>query len=159
MLELAAPFTAGMPDIVLYSFAADGAYPYSGVIMDSRGNLYGTTSSGGTYGYGDVFELAAPLRAGMGVVVLHEFSGQTDAGYPDGALIMDGSGNLYGTSAGGGAGAGTVFELVNNSGSYTEKILKYFNQDCGGDGSWPRGRLDDGFIGQSLRDDYCGGLQ
>ena len=85
VFELAAPLTAGMPDILLHSFpylrGADGSVPYSGVIMDSRGNLYGTTIYGG-HGIGTVFELAAPLSAGMGDVVLHSFSGTPDGGNP-----------------------------------------------------------------------------
>jgi uncharacterized repeat protein (TIGR03803 family) len=94
---------------VLASFdGANGANPYGGLIMDSSGNLYGTTSFGGGSGDGTVFELA---RGSGTITTLASFNGTNGAG-PYDALIMDSSGNLYGTTAGGGSqGAGTVFEL------------------------------------------------
>ncbi len=114
---------------VLYSFASydannantGGAVPYSGVIMDSSGNLYGTTLVGGPSGLGVVYKLTS-----SGIeVVLHSFSGPQSGGQgADGAepvapLLMDKAGNLYGTTQYGGTyGLGTVFK-VTPTGSYS----------------------------------------
>jgi uncharacterized repeat protein (TIGR03803 family) len=125
---------------VLHSFKAgsDGAYPESGLVGDASGNLYGTTSQGGRsgckpyHGCGTVFKLT---KSGKGVI-LHRFTGGVDGSYPEGeALAFDRSGNLYGTTAGGGSGFGVVFELVNSSGRYTEKVLYTFSG--GNDGGVP----------------------
>jgi uncharacterized repeat protein (TIGR03803 family) len=90
----------------------DGVNPFSGVIFDLAGNLYGTTLSGGNQDHGMVFELS-PLAGGSWQErVLHNFDGK-DGSNPYAGLILDGDGNLYGTTAYGGSsgGAGTVFEL------------------------------------------------
>jgi uncharacterized repeat protein (TIGR03803 family) len=92
----------------------DGANPYDGLIVDSSGNLYGTTYAGGAYGDGTVFELAQ----GSGTITTLASFNITDGQYPRAGLIMDGSGNLYGTTyAGGTYGDGTVFELAQGSGT------------------------------------------
>jgi hypothetical protein len=107
-------------EIVLHSFTesgGDGYRPNAELIMDSSGNLYGTTLQGGanTSGqgdYGTVFELAAPLRASMPDTILHSFTGTTvnsstpGGGNPRSGLIMDSSGNLYGTTQQGEMGVG-----------------------------------------------------
>jgi uncharacterized repeat protein (TIGR03803 family) len=94
---------------VLAPFRGDRAHPSSALIMDSSGNLYGTASQGGTNGQGTVFELA---HGSGGITTLASFNGANGQN-PAGALIMDSSGNLYGTASKGGAsGKGTVFELV-----------------------------------------------
>jgi uncharacterized repeat protein (TIGR03803 family) len=96
---------------VLYSFTggADGANPYSGLIVDSAGNLYGTTFAGGAYGSGTVFE----LQKGGKEKVLHSFASGTDGANPEGSLTMDSAGNLYGTTfAGGASGTGVVFKVT-----------------------------------------------
>jgi uncharacterized repeat protein (TIGR03803 family) len=97
---------------VLHAFTggADGGYPYyGGVVRDSAGNLYGTTSFGGAHQYfGTVFKVN---KAGK-QTVLYSFTGGADGGQPNASLIRDGAGNLYGTTIGGGAsGHGTVFKL------------------------------------------------
>jgi uncharacterized repeat protein (TIGR03803 family) len=115
---------------ILYDFGAtssDGVNPFAGVVMDSAGNLYGTTHGGGAAGMGTAFEL---VNSGGNYTekVLYSFGAtSSDAVNPNSVLLMDSAGNLYGTTWGGGAsGFGTVFELVNASGSYTEKILYSF---------------------------------
>jgi len=84
----------------LYSFtgsgAGDGANPEAGLIADPAGNLYGTTHSGGDGGYGTVFRLDPSGT----LTVLHNFTGDSDGRYPDGGLIADAAGNLYGTTRG-----------------------------------------------------------
>jgi uncharacterized repeat protein (TIGR03803 family) len=113
---------------VLYSFTggADGAYPaYSPVIFDSAGNLYGTTEWGGAYGYGVVFELS-PARGGNWTeTVLHSFASAPDGANPLDGVIMDPSGNLFGTTERGGPGSatGTVFELSPSGSQWTEQII------------------------------------
>ncbi|HLW89080.1 MAG TPA: choice-of-anchor tandem repeat GloVer-containing protein [Terriglobales bacterium] len=95
---------------VLYAFTGgtDGANPWSGLLRDASGNLYGTTEAGGAFGFGTVFKIGPSGRK----TILYNFAGGTDGAYPFGALITDGAGNLYGTTYKGGASsAGTVFKV------------------------------------------------
>jgi uncharacterized repeat protein (TIGR03803 family) len=99
----------------LYSFDnVDGVYPEGGVIFDSTGNLYGTTYEGGAYNSsGTVFKLTPGGGGTWKETVVHSFGNGTDGSTPDAGLIMDASGNLYGTTNAGGAyGYGTVFEVM-----------------------------------------------
>src|SRR6266702_3926838 len=128
---------------VLHSFnRSDGANPSAGLIMDSSGNLYGTTQNGGTNGFGTVFELVNSSGT-YSEKVLHSFTNSNgDGASPFAGLIMDTSGNLYGTTAGGGTGGtGTVFSLINTSGTYGENLLLVFGTTCGGNGSSPEAGL------------------
>lgn len=132
-------------ETVLYSFTggADGGYPYAGVIRDSGGNLYGATNSGGTAGYGVVYELDL---AGS-EAALYSFTGGADGAYPHN-VILDASGKLYGSTSSGGAvvvgfGYGVVYEL-NPAGQ--ETLLYSF---AGTDGWHP---------GASLARDSAGNL-
>jgi uncharacterized repeat protein (TIGR03803 family) len=94
----------------------DGSDPLGGLVMDGSGNLYGTTYTGGLYGYGTVFKVAA----GSSTITRLTSFNATDGANPDGALIMDSSGNLYGTTYdGGAANTGTVFELAHGSHAIT----------------------------------------
>ncbi len=87
---------------------SNGAQPYAGLVMDSTANFYGTTSQGGDSGNGTVFKIAAGSHA---FSTLASFNG-TNGSSPFCRLVVDGNGNLYGTSYYGGANdAGTVFEL------------------------------------------------
>ena len=109
----------------LYGFAGgtDGAVPVAGVTVSANGNIYGTTSAGGTYGYGTVFELT---HSGLvwTETILHDFSNGNDGSIPYAGLIADKSGNLYGGATQGGSnGGGTIFELTPSNGSYTFNIL------------------------------------
>jgi uncharacterized repeat protein (TIGR03803 family) len=95
---------------VLYSFTggADGADPWTGLVRDAAGNLFGTTNGGGT-NYGVVFK----VDTSGAETVLHTFTGGTTDGCdPYGPLVLDKAGNLYGTTSGCGAsGLGTVFKV------------------------------------------------
>jgi len=135
---------------VLYTFTggSDGAYPQAALIFDAKGNLYGTAANGGdtsgsnctaTGGCGVVFELSPP-SGGAGPwteTVLYTFTGTPDGSVPFAGLIFDAKGNLYGTTAGGGAsGFGTVFELSppsGGTGSWTETLLYSFSGSSDGD--------------------------
>ena len=98
---------------VLYSFGtgADGAAPYAGVTLDSAGNVLGTTSAGGTAGYGTVFELNKANSWAESIV--YNFQNQNDGAVPYAGLIADGHGNFYGAATEGGVqGGGSIFELT-----------------------------------------------
>jgi uncharacterized repeat protein (TIGR03803 family) len=109
--------TAGN-ETVLYSFpghADIGPVDPSSLIVDAADNLYGMTESGGTFGMGSVFT----LKSGGRIRTLYSFNvNKTSADYPDGGLLLDPAGNLYGTAGGGnlndcnGEGCGIVFELT-----------------------------------------------
>jgi uncharacterized repeat protein (TIGR03803 family) len=128
---------------ILYRFKgeSDGGSPLAGVIRDAAGNLYGTTTCGGSRlcaggGYGTVFE----LKAGGAYTVLHTFTGGADGAIPN-TLVEDGSGNLYGTTIEGGisnsnGGSGVVFE-ISAAGEF--KVLYSFTGTT--DGGSPRSGL------------------
>jgi uncharacterized repeat protein (TIGR03803 family) len=110
---------------VLYSFGSgtDGTIPVSGVMFDAAGNLYGTTSAGGSYGYGTVFQLKR-LKYKWTESILHYFQNASDGAVPYGGLILDQSGNLYGAATDGGTGGGgTVFELTPLNSGWTFTVL------------------------------------
>jgi len=117
---------------VLYNFkgAPDGSMPQGDLLRDGQGNLYGTTSSGGT-GNGIVFLLTA-----TGHELLRPFGSQPDGSSPKAGLVVDSTGNAYGTTYGGGSGGdGTVFR-INRSG--VETVLHSFS---GPDGAHPSAGL------------------
>jgi len=120
---------------VLYQFPGykGGTEPYN-LILDSAGNLYGELAQGGTYGNGLVFELSPTASGPWTFTSLYEFTGGTDGGLPNGGLVFDAGGNLYGTThyGGKGSGVGTVFELSPASGGgWTETVLyDFFSQQC-----------------------------
>lgn len=130
----------------------NGASPYAGLILDAAGNLYGTTSSGGAYGYGTVFELS-PTANGWNETVLYSFceQGCLEGSSPWASLQLDSEGNLYGTTQFGGAHSmGTVFELSKAAnGSWGEKVLYSFCSatNCA-DGSVPDAPVIFGAEGQ-----------
>lgn len=89
-----------------------GLGPYDKLLMDSAGDLYGTTFADGAYGMGSVFKLTR-TSGGWSYRSLHDFTGGRDGGNPMSALVMDASGNLYGTASDGGQyGRGVVFKIV-----------------------------------------------
>src|SRR5258708_7184358 len=99
--------TAAPSETVLHRFdSTDGAFPDAGLILDTAGNLYGTTSNGGASNNGTVFELSPPAAGKTGWTrrTLHYFQGGADGLQPMAGLVFDGMGNLYGTSGGGAYG-------------------------------------------------------
>jgi uncharacterized repeat protein (TIGR03803 family) len=143
-LATAAPAFAANTEQVLYSFAdgTDGAFPGAPLIFDGNGNLYGTTSNGGAFGYGTVFELSPANGGGWAETTLHSFNYNGTDGFGPSGLVFDSFGNLYGTTTSGGSGTacsqhyGTVYELSPAGGGvWTETIL--YNFPGGNDGALP----------------------
>jgi len=144
------PSPTGWTLTVLYSFqgGADGYGPSGSLIFDSKGNLYGTTWYGGggtgaecyfySGGCGTVFELS-PSSTGWTEKVLYAFSGTSDGAFPNNGLLMDKTGNLYGSTYNGGnttacysQGCGTVFRLTPSGGTWHFGLLwalRYTNGD------------------------------
>jgi uncharacterized repeat protein (TIGR03803 family) len=92
------------------------------VAFDSAGNLYGTTSAGGTTGNGTVFQLkpGTPWKE----TILHSFQNTTDGNTPYAGLVADAAGNFYGAAtAGGTSGGGTIFKLAPSGSSFTFSVL------------------------------------
>lgn len=120
------PSGSGGTESVLHTFggAGDGSLPYRSVmIFDDAGNLYGTTALGGSSNYGIVFQLT-PSGSGWVEKVIYNFTDGNDGGYPYAGLILDQSGNLYGaTTDGGTGGGGTIFELSPSAGGWTYSVL------------------------------------
>jgi uncharacterized repeat protein (TIGR03803 family) len=159
VFELSPNTSGGWTEKVLHSFnnnGKDGYYPVAGLVSDAAGNLYGMTGFGGAgvcsnsapfTGCGTVFELSSQAGGGWAETVLHSFGGGTDGELPQGGLILDGSGNLYGTTADVSssctsvpADCGTVFELMPHAGAWTENVLHNFSAN-GTDGYAPHGSL------------------
>jgi uncharacterized repeat protein (TIGR03803 family) len=128
---------------VLISFnPARGTYPSAELAFDLAGNLYGTTTSGGIYGLGTVFQLQPTSGGKWNTVVLHNFSGGADGQSPHGPLVVDGAGNLFGMTVQGGKASGnfgTVFEVSRSKGQWTETVIYVFKG--GSDGAFPEGGL------------------
>jgi uncharacterized repeat protein (TIGR03803 family) len=103
-------------ETILHEFTqsnGDGIEPQAGVIFDSLGNLYGTTTRGGAFTYGTVYELSPSSGGTWTETILHSFGSGTDGQTPYSGLIRDAAGNFYGTTLrGGDANFGTVFEVT-----------------------------------------------
>ena len=138
----------GWSETVLHSFAGgnDGVYPYSNLVFDPAGNLYGTTLTGGN-GDGVVFQLTPNGAGGWTEKILYSFGGGNDGANPYAGVVFDQLGNLYGTTWVGGNGfcsgfrpnCGTVFQLTPSAGGWTENVI--YNFQNGSDGADPAGGL------------------
>ena len=129
-------------ETVLYTFGTgtDGAIPVAGVILRGT-SLYGTTSAGGAYGYGTIFQLTRSGAAWTETIV-HNFEDGDDGAVPYGGLIADKLGNLYvAATEGGSGGGGTIYELSPASGSWTFNVI-YSNPGWGISGSFRNVALD-----------------
>ena len=132
--ELSPNGSGGWNETVIYRFGsepdgADGAYPHTGLIADSAGNLYGTAEYGGAVdcvdgdGCGVAYELS-PGPGGWTFTLLYTFVGNGSGSFPDTALAMDSNGNLYGgTEVGGPKGQGITYELSPSAGGWTEQVI------------------------------------
>ena len=127
-------------EVVLHNFSAPpkGANPFAGVIRDSAGNLYGTTTNGGSANAGVVYKVYPTGQA----AVLYSFTRGTDGGAPSGGVVRDSAGNLYGTTSNGGSatcfisGCGVVYK-VDTTGH--ETVLYTFTDSA--DGGFPSAGL------------------
>jgi uncharacterized repeat protein (TIGR03803 family) len=129
---------SGWTETVLYSFTdgSDGTLPVGGLILDSAGNLYGSTSHGGTGGGGTIFELS-PSGNSWTLQTLCSFVGNAQNYGPQSPLTMDAAGNLYGTTMSDGHGVGTVFKATNSGGHWTCSDL--YSWELGPNGGYPIG--------------------
>jgi uncharacterized repeat protein (TIGR03803 family) len=129
---------AGQRETVLHVFAGagDGTVPLAGVVMDKSGNLFDTTSAGGAYGYGTVFELSPPStgQTTWTESILHSFADfqNQDGAKPQAPLWFGRDGNLFGTTTGGGQieGGGAIFELTppaNDTEAWNESLIYSFS--------------------------------
>lgn len=164
VMQISVCASAEWKERVLYSFqgSPDGAFPAGGVVFDRAGNLYGATSWGGAENCpgiaqcGIVYQLKPPTEKGKPwtETVLYVFKGvnSNDGNTPEGGVLLDQTGHVYGTTAyggtgkcqlfGGRVGCGTVFELIppkQKGGRWTEKVLHSFQS--GKDGYFPWGDL------------------
>jgi uncharacterized repeat protein (TIGR03803 family) len=129
-------------ETVLWSFmgGADGVFPEAALILDSAGNLYGTTAASDSYNLGTVFELVHGANGTWTKKIIHSFDTSGNGGGGPFGLVFDSVGNLYGVtgrgggSGCGGSGCGTAFELEQNNGRWIERVLHRFNS---GDGAYP----------------------
>jgi uncharacterized repeat protein (TIGR03803 family) len=127
-------------ETVIYSFPGEHGpgEPGAGLVFDAAGNLYGTTVLGGSHNFGTLYELSPISGGGWQETTIHSFTGGNDGGLPNSPLIIDGSGNLYGTTqVGGTKQQGTVFEFSPIAGGgYQETVLHSFaGEDDGAHGA------------------------
>ena len=149
------PASGGTWTESVFDFAGtDGFSARGGLISDSSGNLYGTTTYGGAYGLGSVYEVVQNSNGTRTEKLLYSFAGAPDGGYPFGKLVFDPAGNLYGTTEMGGNtticngqggswfGCGTVYRLSpTGTGSWSEQVLYAFTGALGVDGIEPEAGL------------------
>ena len=126
---------------VIYSFAGenDGEYTDTDLVIDSAGNLYGSSVQGGAFGGGTVFRVS-PSGHGWKHTVLYSFTGGADGGEPYKGVTLDSEGNLYGTAVTGGGGSceggcGVAYKLTHVGGTWTQSVIHTFTG--GNDGSGP----------------------
>ena len=190
VFELSPPAKEGDPwiETQLWAFKGlhfnDGAEPVGGLVMDGAGNLYGTTAYqgagpcqllGSLEGCGVVYELSPPTQTGGAwrETILYNFQGASDGFVPQGDLVFDSAGNLYGATRFGGGfggycnsayylGCGTIFELSKTQGTWTEKVLYAFKGIAPGtpvgDASEPNGSLVLDSAGNIYGTTYYGGI-
>jgi len=144
------PNGSGWSAATIYNFTGttDGASPSTGLVFDTKGNLYGATST-------TIYRLSPATGGGWTETTLYTFSGKSDGAFPTGPLAVDAAGNVYGTTDLGGSfagscsapGCGVAFKLSPKAdGSWTETVLHTFTG--GSDGAYPVGGLT--FVGQKL---------
>jgi uncharacterized repeat protein (TIGR03803 family) len=141
VFELSPAGGGGWNPNVIFTFSAKSKYGYlpeNAPVVDKAGNLYGTTVYGGAKNAGTVYKLIPEKTGRWKEKVLHSFKGKQDSASPWGGVVLDGAGNIYGTTTYADHAchcAGTVFELVapvGGGGAYKEKVLWDFGRGSGG---------------------------
>ena len=173
VFELTPNGDGGWTSSVIHSFAGgpkDGSSAQSAPVSDEAGNLYGTTETGGSKGYGVVYKLTPVVTGKKNGTwtekILYSFGGSKLGQWPWAGVVLDAAGNIYGTTQYGGKfttcsstyGCGTVFELVAPVGTakaYKEKVLWNFNSI---DGYSPLGNLIFDSAGNLYGTTFYGGL-
>jgi len=161
VFELTPKADGGWTERVLHYFhpnGREGTAPDTALIFDSAGDLYGTTTAGAAYGTGTVFELMPTTGGHWTAKVLHEFHPIVGDGEGSNGLIFDAAGNLYTSTANGGAyGYGTVFELIPQAGGgWKGKVLHSFRRNGRG-GEAPIGGVVFDAAGNLYGTTYFGG--
>lgn len=135
VFQLTPSETGGWTERVLHNFTGQGGFPQAPLTRDTAGNIYGVTATGGSSGYGAVFQLS-PNSNGTwrSKEAVYSFTGPPAGAYPYGSVTVDASGNIYGiTNLGGTASHGAVFKLSpNGSGGYSETVLHSFTGGADG---------------------------
>lgn len=132
---------ASTPTLLASFNGADGKIPQGGLVVDGAGNLIGTAAIGGTHNYGTVFEIAKTSDGYVSTPILLASFNIPDGIIPNGGLVADAAGNLFGTTQEGGkSNLGTVFEIKRTESGYasTPTVLANFNSTTGG---MPQGGL------------------
>lgn len=141
---LSEAWAGGRAKILFRPKPNQGAHPWGSLALDNAGNLYATTQEGGIHGCGPlsdgcgtIFELAPQPDGSWTPQILYRFQGGTDGDLVYAGVILDAAGNLYGTTAAGGAhDVGTVYELSPSGSGWTETLLHTFG-DQPKDGGYP----------------------
>ena len=146
LILVEASWAAPSYKILHYFNGTDGEGPWGGVTLGQKGGLYGAGASGGTgggcngYGCGTVYELVPHANGSWSDSVLYNFGSGNDGAAPYGKVMLDGPGNVYGTTNRCGAhdDSGTVFALTNGTNGWTESVLYSFcAQPRCSDGAFP----------------------
>ena len=144
VFELAPNGKGGWTETVLHSFANKGvSRPVCALVLDAAGNLYGTASAS-YHGDGAVFELSSSAKGVWKATILHKFTTVKGGAGPDGGLVFDSQGNLYGSTeyggqgCGVGVGCGLIFKLTPGKTKWTETTVFTFNDK---DGALPEASL------------------
>jgi uncharacterized repeat protein (TIGR03803 family) len=130
VFELSPQSNGTWKESLIYTFTrsnGDGLGPRGGVVLDGKGNVFGTTTSGGTSNAGTVFELSPNGSGGFAETIIYNFNFQDTGASPFSPLSVDAKGNLFGsTSTGGTFNTGAIFELSQSGGKWSETVLYSF---------------------------------
>lgn len=130
VFELSPQSDGTWSESTIYSFTGesngDGNHPVGGVVLDSKGNVYGMTQTGGAFNFGTVYELSPNGRGGWSETIIYNFMEQGDGAYPFAPLTIDANGNLFGTTLGGDSNYPDVFELSHSGTGWNETVLYAF---------------------------------
>ena len=133
VFQLSQSAGGGWTKTTLHVFVGAGVYPQAPLVIDLAGNLYGSTLFGGTYNLGMIYELSPSGSGTWTQTILHSFGAPGDGQYPNGGLVFDHEGILYGTTGGGGSfGKGTAFQLRSSgNGRWKESTIYNFDSTLG----------------------------